>query len=293
MTSFFLLAACLGPEGGASYQDQWMVLGLNADSSILDVRFATGNSGMLAGGGHVRADWISLQDGGLGYARQGLMQDVNVDSTGVSVGPDSLLNQSDEWVLRIQSGEFDSRVQLKNTLIEPPQSIEDDWRMAAVFAGPMQGVIRAENRSDLLQGYAVGIRAWGSTPPSLSGETRRSAYVLGEDLAIGIDQVGSQATAFAVIAGQQLDSSTAVLRKEEGGYVMDFQPATDLEVRLMPRKPHRKTSPWDHLYAIERWVASLRYGRPVHRVRAAQASIRLGERQLEARAVIAVNSFAD
>ncbi|MEC7240013.1 MAG: hypothetical protein VXW32_02140 [Myxococcota bacterium] len=293
MNALLLLAACFGPEGGSHYQDQWMVLGLNSDSSILDVRLSTGNSGMLAGGGQVRADWVSLQDGGLGYARQGLRPDVTVSTGGIAIGPDSLKNQSDEWVLRIQSGELDSRVQLTNTLLEAPQSLDNDWRMSTLFAGPMQGVIRAQNQSALLQGYAVGIRAWGTTPPSLAGKTRRSAFVLAEDLAIGIDQVGSQATGFAVVAGQQLDASTAMLRKDEGIYVLDFQPAADLEVRITPRKPHRQTSPWDHLYAIERWIASLRYGRPVHRVRAGQASVRLGDRQLEARAVIAVNGFID
>ena len=293
MIALLLLAGCSGPEGGKSFQDQWLILGLHADSSILDVRFSRGNTGMLSGSGHVRADWITLQSGGLGYARQGLEGDVTVSQDGIQIGPDSLLAEPEEWVLRIQSGELDSRVQFQNTLLEPPQSLDDDWRLTTLFAGPMQGVIRAQSQSDLLQGYAVGLRAWGSSPPSLAGQTRRSAFVLGEDLAIGIDQVGGQATAFAMVAGQQLDASTAVLRKEEGSYVLDFQPATDLEVRLFPRKPHRQTSPWDHLYAVERWVASLRYGRPVHRVRAAHAVVRLGDRQLDSRGVIAVNAFAD
>ena len=86
--------------------------------------------------------------------------------------------------------------------------------------------------------------------------------------------------------------SPAGFGKDASGYIMDFQPATDLEIRLMPRRPHRQTNPWDHLYAIERWVAGLRYGHPVHRIRAADAQIRLGDRQLKSRAIISVNDFS-
>ena len=140
MISILLIAGCLGPEGGADYQEQWMVLGINSDSSLLDVRFASSNSGMLAGQGHVRLDWVPLQEGNLGYARQALLPDMSVEDSGIQVGPDSLQKDADQWVLKIQSGELDSRIQVENLILEPQSSTTDSWRMDALFAGPMQGV---------------------------------------------------------------------------------------------------------------------------------------------------------
>ena len=105
MTTLLLLASCLGPVGGMDRQEQWLVLGINSDSSLLDVRLSTSNTGMLAGQGQVRVDWVPLQDGGLGYARKALSEDVSTSATGIEVGPDSLQSQSDSWVLKIQSGE--------------------------------------------------------------------------------------------------------------------------------------------------------------------------------------------
>jgi hypothetical protein len=106
-----------------------------------------------------------------------------------------------------------------------------------------------------------------------------------------VDQSGSNATAFAVIAGQQLNAQTARIEKTDQGVHLDFRPNSDLEVWLKPQRPHLQSDPWDHLYALEKWIASTVYGHPVRRVRAASAQVRLGKRQLSANGIIAVNAF--
>ncbi len=246
---------------------------------------------MLLGQGHAKVDWIPLNEGVLHYQRNALSEDASMGPTGARVGPDSLLQEQNSWQLKVQSGELDARIQFENALIEPPQEDWQDWSVTHSFAGKMQGVIRSGLQNNLVEGHAVGIYSAGTTSPSHRGEERRSAFVLSEDVSIGVDQSGSHATAFAVIAGQQLDASTAVMRKEEEGIHLDFRPNTDLEVWLRPARPHLESDPWEHLYAVERWVASQTYGRPIHRIRAATAQIRLGERQLNAKGLIRVNTF--
>jgi hypothetical protein len=184
-----------------------------------------------------------------------------------------------------------ARVQIQDTLTSPAESAESNWQVNSLFAGPISGVIRAGTQSAILSGFAVGIHRQGKNPPGLRGTQRLSAAVLDKDISIIIDQSGAQALAFAQIGEQSLNTSTAVLKKSAQGFHMDFRPATDLEVLIKAQKPHLRTDPWEHLYAVERWFAGLRFGRPVRRVRAGHADVRLGERRLSAQAVISVNDF--
>jgi len=291
MIAAWLIFACIGPDEGARQTSTWTVLANNVDLGLLDVRLSQGNTGMLAGQGTVRAAWLPLKDGALHYTRRALPGDTREDETGVWVGPDSLHQEGTDWELSIQSGMMDARVQFKNQLESLPPSTAPGWTVQPIFAGRMSGVLRSGTQSAILDGSAVGIHRFGSNPPGLRGTSRRSAYVLDDDLAIGIDQSGAQALAFAVVGGTTLDPSTAVLTKTPDGVYMDFRPAVDLEVIFSPRKPHLQTDPWDHLLGVERWIAGLRFGRPVRRVRAASAQIRMGDRQLRARGLISVSDF--
>jgi hypothetical protein len=281
----------MGPDGGTHQASTWTLLAINRDRGLLDIRFSQGNSGMVAGQGHARADWVSVRDGAVRYTRDALAGDITETEKGIWIGPDTLHQEEDAWALELRSGQMDARIQFKNDLVMLPQSTEADWTVQALFAGPMAGVLRAGGQSAILDGYAVGIHRFGADPPGLRGSTRRSAFVLDKDLAIGIDQSGGQSIAFVRVGGKTFDASTAVLSKSVDGWLMDFRPAIDMEVKLRPHRPHLQTDPWEHLYRFEHWIAGMRFGRPVRRLRAAEAQIRMGERQLTARGLISVSDF--
>lgn len=295
MMVLWLALACTNPLSEPT--QTWEILSTHRDGSLLDVRFSQANTGLLKGQGRVRADWVPLRDSAVQYTRHALAGDIRAEGLGVWIGPDRLQNTGDSWSLQLQSDPLNARLQIKNTLSEPAESanpaesLNPDWQLNTLFAGPITGVIRSGSQSAILDGYAVGIRRQGQSPPGLRGTQRIGAAVLDKDISIGIDQSGAQALAFAQIAGQRLDASTAVLKKTANGIHLDFRPATDLEVHIQPQKPHLQSDPWEHLYAVERWFAGMRYGRPVRRVRAGHAEIRLGERRLTAQAVISVSDF--
>ncbi len=286
-----LLFACLTPENGTHQQSSWTILGVNQDGSLIDARFTQGNSGMLAQSGHVRTDWVPTQDAPARHIRHETSGAIQEDSTHIQIGTDHIRSESSGWALTINSAAMNARIQLQNSLLKLPETQTTNWNVRSLFAGEMKGFIHMGEKNSLINGYAVGLHSSGKSPPGLRGQTRRQAFVLDKDIFIGIDQFGSNVTAFAMIGGQQLDTTPAALHKETRGYRMDFRPNLDLEILLDPRKPHLSSNPWDHLYAIEQLVASWRYKRPIHRVRAAEAEIRLGDRKLTANAVISVNTF--
>jgi hypothetical protein len=291
MIGLWLTLACSNPLSGAQEIQTWEVLSTHRDGSMLDVRFSQGNTGMIVGQGRVRADWLPLQDPAIQYARHALSGDIRTTGPSVWIGPDRLEKEPKTWSLQLQSDPMSARLQIHDTLTSPAESIESNWKINTLFAGPISGVIRSGAQSAILNGFALGIHRQGKNPPGLRGTQRVSAAVLDQDISIGIDQSGAQALAFAQIGDQSLDTSTAVLKRSAQGIHLDFRPATDLEVLIKPQKPHLKSDPWEHLYAVERWFAGMRFGRPVRRVRAGHADIRLGERRLSAQAVISVNDF--
>jgi hypothetical protein len=291
MIALWLALACTNPLDDQLPIQTWEILSTHRDGSLLDVRFSQSNTGLLKGQGRVRADWVPLRDSAIQYTRHALAKDIRAEGTGVWIGPDRLQNSGDDWSLKLQSDPLNARLQIKNTLSEPFESQNPEWQLNTLFAGPITGVIRSGVQTGILDGYAVGIHRQGQSPPGLRGTQRIGAAVLDKDISIGIDQSGAQALAFAQIAGQRLDASTAVLKKTPNGIHLDFRPATDLEVQIQPQKPHLQTNPWEHLYTVEQWFAGLRYGRPVRRIRAGHADIRLGERRLTAQAVISVSDF--
>jgi hypothetical protein len=291
MIGAWLLLACLGPEQSTHQTKSWEILSIHQDGSLLDVRFSQSNTGMIAGQGRVRLDWVPLNTTGIQYARHALPGDIQWGSDGIWIGPDSLKNTQGDWSLQIQSDPMNARVQIKNTLTTPSKSSGNDWDIETLFAGPITGVLRSGSQAPVLSGYALGVQRQGSNPPGLRGTQRIGATVLGKDISIGIDQSGAQALAFAVIGGERLNATTAVLQKNTGGIHLDFRPATDLEVNIRPKRPHLQSDPWNHLYSVERWIAGVRFGRPVRRLRAGHAEVRLGERRINAQAVISVNDF--
>ena len=291
MIGAWLMLACLGPEQGTHQTQSWEILSTQKDGSLLDVRFSQSNTGMLAGQGRIRADWIPLNTSAIQYARHALPGDITWQDDGVWIGPDSLKNDQGNWSLQIQSDPMNARLQIEDTLATSAKSTSKDWNTETLFTGPITGMLRSGTQSPILSGYALGIRRHGSNPPGLRGTQRIGAAVLDQDISIGIDQAGAQALAFAVIAGERLDATTAVLRKSTGSIHLDFRPATDLEVSIRPKKPHLQSDPWNHLYSVERWIAGIRFGRPVRRLRAGNAEVRLGDRRINAQAVISVSDF--
>jgi hypothetical protein len=121
---------------------------------------------------------------------------------------------------------------------------------------------------------------------------RVAAFVMGEDFSLGIDQTGSDALAWAWVDGRSWSAESALVQRVGDGVVeMDFRPEAPIVARLVPVPPHHRRLLWDHLSGLEQWVLSQVTGRAERRIRGANAEVRVGERTLEAPALILVEDY--
>jgi hypothetical protein len=210
------------------------------------------------------------------------------------VGPDQLVEKEGTWDLRIRSGELDARLTLHpDDTPAPPTLQRDGWQVDAVVpSASVEGILRAGQRSSLLQGRAVVLHRRGDHPPSRKGTMRVAAFVMDEKFSLGIDQTGSDALAWAWVDGRSWSTESARVRRLENGVVeMDFRPEAPILARLAPVPPHHRRLLWDHLSVLEQWVLARVTGRAERRIRGADAEVLVGEKTLRAPALILVEDY--
>jgi hypothetical protein len=299
MIGAWLLLACGSGADSLWWQDSWEVLAVGRDRAVVDARFFRTNTGLIRGQGHVRFDRIAHREVPVFYGRDALPRDTVIpESTealgALRVGPDQLLEKDGTWDLRVLSGELDARLTLQpDDTPAPPTLQRDGWQVDAVVpSASVEGILRAGQRNSMLQGRAVILHRWGHRPPARKGTTRVAAFVMDAEFSLGIDQTGADALAWAWVDGRSWSTESALVRRVGDGVVeMDFRPEAPIVARLVPVPPHHRRLLWDHLSVLEQWVLARVTGRAERRIRGANAEVRVGEKTLEAPALILVEDY--
>ena len=269
--SLIALLACT--EGGLMWAETWEVIGLSDDGALVDITFTRGNAGVWAGSGKVRGTVTAKDEGTVRYGMDRMADNVQVHERGLSVGTDRLYETGGAWTLELVEGnDLDGYRDLRGSLSDGIGRTEPvdmgDWTVqGAEMLVHMQGYARVGQRDRLLDGNAVVLHRHGERPPMSRGATRRAAFVLDDRLSVGVDQVGSQVLAWAVIDGVQLPADDAVLRIGDKAQVqLDFRPAADLIFQVEPRRPRVRSWPLEHLTGPELTGVDLWVGVPTRRL---------------------------
>jgi hypothetical protein len=293
MIGAWLLLACGSGTDSLWWQDSWEVLAVGRDRAVVDARFFQTNTGLIRGQGHVRFDRFAHREVPISYGRDALPGDTEANG-GLRVGPDQLLEKEGTWDLRVLSGELDARLTLQPDDTPAPLALQrDGWLMEAVVpSASVEGILRAGQRNNMLQGRAVILHRQGDRPPARKGTMRVAAFVMDEEFSLGIDQTGSDALAWAWIDGRSWSTESALVRRVGDGVVeMDFRPEAPIVARLVPVPPHHRRLLWDHLSGLEQWVIARVTGRAERRIRGANAEVLVGEKTLQAPALILVEDY--
>ena len=274
--SLILLLACV--EGGLRWAESWEVIGLAEDGALLDLSFVRGNSGIWAGAGHVRGLIATKDEGSVLFGLDAMPNEVRTLQRGLAIGPDELSETGGVWTIVLQEGEaLDGYRDLRLTVSDGHGRTDPvdmgHWQVEATeILGKAQGYSRVGQRDRLFLGNALVLHRKGERPPGLRGATRMAAFVMNDSLSIGVDQVGSQVLAWALIDGVRLPTDDAVLRIGPKNEVqLDFRPTVDLVVQITPRKPRSRIEPLGHLSPPEQLAMDAWVGTPTRRVSRGEA----------------------
>lgn len=268
------LIALLGcAEGGLTWAENWEMLALTDDGALIDVRFTQNNSGLWAGAGRVRGAIAASGEGSVLFGVDGMPDNVEALQRGMRIGSDQLTESGGVWTLSLHEGDsLEGYRDLRLTLGEGHGRVDPvdmgRWQVEVPeVLGKLQGYSRVGERDRLIEGQAVLLHHWGEQPPSFREATRMTAVVLGPDLSIGVEQVGSQLIAWAIVDGQTLSTQDAALHiGQESQVQLDFRPAVDLAVQIAPRRPRTRSEPYEHLTGPEQLAVDAWMGLPSRRV---------------------------
>ena len=271
--------ACSGtPMDSLSWREQWELLVLTEDGSLIEGRVTVGNTGMLRGQGHFRANRWNSETTPILFAMDGGPGDVFVSDShdAVRVGTDLFGQYEDgpHWTMRISHEEANAIVQVDPGGPEVPMAttMEDSgqWTVASpITHGRAQGWFTAGRRGGMFRGRAVTFHRGGDGRPP----TERSTLVaMGTDVSIGWDNQGSARLAWARMKDEDVpleDLTHSV--NDDGLHRLDFRPAGDMVVDFEPTGTGGITDGFEGLFPPERAIArasGLRANRSTERARA-------------------------
>jgi hypothetical protein len=271
------LLACDG-ERDLRYRESLELLGINGDGALIDARFRWDNAGMLAGRSEATFDWIYRKAEPIHYGHKALPDGTRHSDDGLEVSGDSLLRDGDNWLMRLRDEELGVQLQLEPWA--PPLATGRwdrggrTWEVdAPVMSGRLRGFVRSGSREALVDGRGVLLRQRGDDPPEYRGADRTSVFVLGDDVSIGVHQVGADAYAWALARDVLLPTEDVVLKRTPQGFAVDLRPAVDLVVQVKARRQRLRSDPWDDLTRPERWLLSKLVGDPVRVTRGGVATL--------------------
>jgi hypothetical protein len=158
---------------------------------------------------------------------------------------------------------------------------------APVVLGQMSGFIGAPGGERLIDGYGAILHRVGDDPPGLRGTVRTTILIAGDGLSIGVDQAGSQALAWAVVGGLNLESTSALLVRKGGGrYTIDLRPDAPVSARIKTRKRRVETGLYREFLPGEKLLLDSWIGTPIRRMRAADAVVTLAGTEVIQPAVV-------
>lgn len=288
------LLACAQGEDSLRFQESWEVLLLDADRSVMDVRFSRSNTGTLKGTPSVRAELGRRDQAPVRFGFDGWPGDFEAyEDGGVRIGPDKLRQQSPAWELSLQEGAEmgdprDARLLLAGAgASSDPHALGEGWTgtVQEIYAD-VHGFLRSGARDQLVSGRAVVLHHAGDRPPVLSGTERTLVVVLADGLSIGAEQVGAEGMGWALIGEMAVDADPLLTQIDEENWSIDFAPEYPLTVQVRARALVIQSDPWEHLTKAELAALSVTLGQPIRTVRTGRAVVELDGRTLQASAVV-------
>lgn len=278
-TLLTLAFACSGPPAESlTWREQWELFVLAEDGSLIEGRVSVGNTGMLRGQGHFRANRWAAGTTPIMFAMDGGPGDVHVSEShdAVRVGTDLLGQYEDgpHWTMRLSHEAVNAIVQVDPGGPEVPMatSMEDSrqWTVASpITHGRAQGWFTAGRRGGMFNGRAVTLHRGGDGRPQTN---RITLVAMGTDVSIGWDNQGSTRLAWARM--KDVDVPLEDLQhtvQEDGTHRLDFRPAGDLVVDFEATTTGGSTDGFEGLYPPEKILAEaagLKSHRTVGRSRA-------------------------
>lgn len=274
-----LLAGCRAvPEQRPLWRESWELLVPTDDGGLLDARIAVGNTGVLAGQGHLRLDRWRGDDSPVNFARVASPDESGVwpERDRVRVGPDRLGVERRGWTLRVSDDETSAVVHLEANGGPTPTDVRHEttggtWTQSVPLASAeVTGWLEAGSRGGAIGGHGVLTYRGGDGVPDWP---RRAVYVFGgAETSVGVDVHGGGRMAWGRVGGRDLVMDDAQLKTgPEGELLLDLRPAEDVALVLTPRTTGGRSDPFSGLSTVEQQALRPLGGPPVRRVQLLQA----------------------
>lgn len=288
------LLACAQGQDSLRFQETWEVLLLDADRSVMDVRFSRSNTGTLKGTPSVRAELGRRDQPTVRFGFDGWPGDFQAyEDGGVRIGPDKLRQASPTWELSLQEGAEigdarDARLLLAGTgASTEPHALGEGWTgtVEELYAD-VHGFLRSGARDQLVSGRGVVLHHAGDGSPVLSGTDRTLVVVLADGLSIGAEQVGAHGMGWALIGDVAVDGDPLLTQVDDENWSIDFAPDYPLTVQVRARAQVIQSDPWEHLTKAELAALDVALGHPTRTVRTGRAAVEVEGRTVQASAVV-------
>jgi hypothetical protein len=271
-----LLACARAPQDALTWREGIELLGILDGQGVLDSRVTIGNTGILRGQGRLRVDRWSATEDPISFSQHAAPQQILRDRDGIAMLEDGVTRDGGLWRLRVVDESFSALIEVMPSSEVHPEAAwlegERQWTVAAeVGMGRLSGWLSAGERGGAVRGVGVVLRRGGDGVPGLP---RSAVYVLDDRVNIGQDAHGGGMLRWAVIDGEAVDVAdlTADLSAARPSLSL---PSAELRVTLHPWRWDGWSNPLDHLMGIEALIGGLVMERPMRRIRAARAEIRL------------------
>ena len=268
------------------HSESFEVFGFDDSGRIIDVGAVVGNTGLVAGQGHLRADLWSPNETPTRIAFHVSPAETFAHDNGIEFGFNHLVKQKAEWEAVTRSDTANSRFRIAPKDDNYNVTVTDDQLTvtAEVTSGVLNGWVEAGKRGGKLAGHGVVLHRRHN---ALLFTPRKAAFVLDHNISIGIDQQGNVLLAWATINGERLDSTSATITSfPKQPVVLDFRPSADLVVTIKRRKPMGATAVFGHLNLVERWLLKIANQWRQRKVRMGYATISFNGKTSESRAVL-------
>jgi hypothetical protein len=275
-----LLGCTPGVERRATWRETWELIACTDDGGLLDARVSIGNTGVLAGQGHLRLDRWRGDDSPVNFSRVAAPEASGVwpERDRVRVGPDRLAVERRGWTLRVNDDEASAVVHLEANGGPTPSEIRvattgGQWTQSVPLSSAgVTGWLEAGSRGGALGGHGMLTWRGGEGAPAWP---RRAVYVFGgADTSIGFDQHGESRMTWGRLEGRDLVMDDAALStNEDGTLVLDLRPAEDLVLTMTARRTGGTTDPYANVSAVEKQALRALGGPPVRRVYLLQARV--------------------
>lgn len=268
-------------DAGLLGQESVELLGLNVDSSVIDLRVSRSNTGLLRGAGAFSLELDGRRELPLSYGRRGPPTMVTAEDGALLIGPDGLRRDGAAWTIDARDIDLDLRLRLTpyDEGGPTPEAVVTSGRgrfgaEALVGAGALRGVLRAGTRDLLVDGWGVLTRRRGDDPPALRGAARTALFVHTAGFSMGVDLTGGVALCWARLGDEALDARDCKLTEDGRLVSFDLRPSAPIGglVQLW-RQPSAQAAPRYGLSDPEVWLLNTIIGRPTRALRAGAATV--------------------